>query len=145
MKVISMENNMTMPNGRRQYNPHAVVIRFFLLFPLFFFISQICAFADTTVGGTIATDTVWSLAGSPYIVTSNIIVQGTDGDDGITTLRIEPGVRVSFNSGRSLAIGAGSGSPGALSSLSWPVRTTCPWMLPAISTWPTHSIIESER
>jgi hypothetical protein len=52
------------------------------------------AISDTTVGGTIATDTTWTLAESPYIVTSNLTVKGTDGADGITTLTIEPGVEV---------------------------------------------------
>ena len=33
--------------------------------------------ADTNVGGTINTDTIWTLADSPYIVTSNLTVKGT--------------------------------------------------------------------
>ena len=72
------------------------------------------AFADTTVGGTISTDTVWALSGSPYIVTSTITVKGTDGADGITTLTIEPGVTVKFNPYQRMTIGASSGDPGAL-------------------------------
>ena len=70
--------------------------------------------ADTTVGGTIDADTVWSLSGSPYIVTSTITVKGTDGADGITTLTIEPGVTVKFNQYQRMNIGASSGDPGAL-------------------------------
>jgi sugar lactone lactonase YvrE len=68
----------------------------------------------TVVGGTISTDTVWTLTGSPYIVTSNITVQGNDGADGITTLTIQPGVVVKFNQYSYLNIGAASGNPGAL-------------------------------
>ncbi len=69
--------------------------------------------ADTSVGGTISVDTTWTQAGSPYVVTSTITVQGTDGADGITTLTIEPGVTIKFYHGY-LNIGAASGSPGAL-------------------------------
>ena len=68
----------------------------------------------TNVGGLISTDTTWTLAGSPYIVTSNITVQGTDGADGITTLTIEPGVVVKFNQYCIMDIGATSGDSGAL-------------------------------
>jgi len=52
----------------------------------------------TDVGGIIDTDTTWTLAGSPYIVTSNVLV-----NSGVT-LTIEPCVVVKFNSGRALQI-----------------------------------------
>ncbi len=69
--------------------------------------------ASTTVpGGTISTDTTWTLAGSPYVVTGGVDVKGTDGPDGVTTLTIEPGVEVRFNAGRWLKVG--DGAPGAL-------------------------------
>lgn len=71
--------------------------------------------AATTVGGTISTDTTWTLAGSPYTVTSSITVAGTSGADGVTTLTIQPGVVVRFSQGTSMTIGTGSSSsPGAL-------------------------------
>jgi hypothetical protein len=60
------------------------------LLPALLFLQAVSA--DTTVGGTISTDTTWTLANSPYIVTSNITVIGTDGADSITTLTIEAGV-----------------------------------------------------
>ena len=82
----------------------------FFLYPLL----PLTSFADTTVGGTISTDTVWALSGSPYVVASNITVKGTDGADGITTLTVEPGVVVKFNQYRYMNIGASSGDPGAL-------------------------------
>ncbi|RJQ79493.1 MAG: hypothetical protein C4519_10920, partial [Desulfobacteraceae bacterium] len=90
------------------------------MIPPFFYMTMLLiifastAEAATTVSGTIAVDTIWSLAGSPYIVTGSITVQGTDGDDGVTTLTIEPGVQMRFNSGCGLYVGNSSGSPGAL-------------------------------
>ena len=50
------------------------------------------------VGGPIDTDTTWTLAGSPYIVTSPILVM-----EGVT-LTIEPGVTVRFNSHKALQV-----------------------------------------
>jgi hypothetical protein len=88
-------------------------ITLFLLL-LFFLWTVPSAAADTTVGGAIAADTTWALAGSPYIVTSNITVKGTDGADGITTLTVEPGVEIRMNAYRQIIVGASSGDPGAL-------------------------------
>jgi hypothetical protein len=94
--------------------------------------------ADTTVGGTISTDTTWTVADSPYIVTSNITVKGTDGADGITTLTIEPGVVVKLNSSRYIIIGASSGDPGALSAVGTaadPITFTSNQASPAPGDW----------
>jgi len=52
----------------------------------------------TDVGGIISTNTTWTLAGSPYIVTSNILVSAG------ARLTIEPGVTVKFNAGKSMQI-----------------------------------------
>ena len=52
----------------------------------------------TEVSGIIASDTVWTLAGSPYIVTGNVLVQSG------VQLIIEPGVQVRFNADRALQI-----------------------------------------
>jgi len=49
------------------------------------------ASADTTVGGTIAADTTWALAGSPFLVTSNVAI-----NSGVT-LTVELGVTVKLN------------------------------------------------
>ncbi len=74
------------------------------------------ALAQTTVpGGTISTDTTWTIGGSPYTVTGTVSVAGTDGADGITTLTIAPGVVVLFDAGVQLQIGGtAAGTPGAL-------------------------------
>lgn len=50
------------------------------------------------VGGPIDTDTTWTLAGSPYIVVSPVLVM-----EGVT-LTIEPGVTIRFNSHKALQI-----------------------------------------
>jgi len=94
--------------------------------------------ADTTVGGIIDADTVWTTAGSPYIVTSNITVKGTDGPDAISTLTIEPGVIVKFNSYKSLEIGASSVVPGALNaqgSITEPIVFTSSQANPSPGDW----------
>ena len=67
--------------------------------------------ADTTVGGVIPADTTWTLAGSPYNVTSTVQVYGTSTTP--ATLTIEPGVVVKFASNIGLQIGNGT-SQGAL-------------------------------
>ncbi|HVM44473.1 MAG TPA: right-handed parallel beta-helix repeat-containing protein [Candidatus Thermoplasmatota archaeon] len=72
--------------------------------------------AETFVnGGTISTDTTWTLAGSPYILRGSVTISGTNGADGVTTLTIEPGVEVRFNANTGLTIGTtSSATPGAL-------------------------------
>ena len=86
-----------------------ILLRFSML--VFLFALPAFSLADTTVGGTISTDTIWTVSGSPYIVTSSITIQGVDGADGITTLTIEPGAEVRFNSNIQLNVGASSGNP----------------------------------
>ncbi|MFA5033106.1 MAG: T9SS type A sorting domain-containing protein [bacterium] len=52
----------------------------------------------TNVSGTISTNTLWDTTGSPYIVTGNVTV------DTLVTLRIEPGVKVLFNTAKGITI-----------------------------------------
>lgn len=53
---------------------------------------------QTNVSGYILSNTTWTLAGSPYIVTGNTLV-----NNGVT-LTIEPGVVVKFDSTKALQI-----------------------------------------
>ncbi|KAF0217917.1 MAG: Parallel beta-helix repeat, partial [Geobacteraceae bacterium] len=73
---------------------------------LILFIPAVPSLADTTVGGRISSDTVWTLSGSPYIVTSSVQVYGTTTTP--VTLTIEPGVVVMFASNTGLYIGNGT-------------------------------------
>lgn len=64
-----------------------------IIIPAVFFAAFVLASkvnAATEVSSTIVTDTTWTLANSPYIVTGNILV-----NEGVT-LTIEPGVDVKF-------------------------------------------------
>ena len=111
---------------------------FSIVLILLFFLFVQPVSADTTVGGTISADTVWAATGSPYVVTSNIIVKGTDGVDGITTLTIEPGATIKFNQSRYMTIGASSGDPGALiaqGTVSAPIVFTSNQATPAPGDW----------
>ncbi|HMF09600.1 MAG TPA: hypothetical protein VKJ00_10720, partial [Thermoanaerobaculia bacterium] len=53
--------------------------------------------AQTNVSGTISTNTTWTLAGSPYIVTSDVFVENSAAP--VPVLTIQAGVTVKFNSG----------------------------------------------
>ncbi|SCY85578.1 parallel beta-helix repeat (two copies), partial [Desulfoluna spongiiphila] len=86
----------------------------FVLTMVFLVMTASSVSAATQVSGDITKDTTWTLAGSPYVVTSSIRVQGTDGDDGVTTLMVNPGVEVKFNSNSGLSVGGSSGAPGGL-------------------------------
>jgi hypothetical protein len=58
--------------------------------------------AQTSVSGSIAADTQWTLEGAPYIVDGDVVVQNA------ATLRIEPGVTVYMAQNASLAVQSGS-------------------------------------
>ena len=51
-----------------------------------------------SVGGTISADTTWTLANSPYVVTSDLVIEND------VTLTIEPGVAVFFQDGTGLEV-----------------------------------------
>ena len=56
------------------------------------------AYSATNVGGTVSSDTTWDLAGSPYIVISDVTVGNA------VTLTIDAGVEVKFEAGRAMTI-----------------------------------------
>ncbi len=83
----------------------------FLMPLILILVSTTLSQANTSVGGRIASDTTWTLANSPYIVTSTVQVYGTS--TAPVTLTIEPGVVVRFKAGMGLQVGFGS-NQGAL-------------------------------
>ncbi len=86
----------------------------YLLLLVLLFVLSGNAWADTTVGGRISADTRWTMAGSPYVVTSTIQVYGTSSSSP-ATLTIDPGVTVKFAAGAGIQIGGGSATyPGSL-------------------------------
>ncbi|WP_028579025.1 thrombospondin type 3 repeat-containing protein [Desulfogranum japonicum] len=62
-------------------------------------------------GGTLSQDATWKPV-APYRVRGSLTVQGTDGDDQVTTLRIEPGVTVRFNQNTQISVAYSA--PGAV-------------------------------
>lgn len=68
------------------------------LIPFLFIIAYLTSNAQTAVSGSILSNTVWPLSGSPYIVSGNLVVFSG------VTLTVDPGVTVKFNSGASLEV-----------------------------------------
>ena len=66
------------------------------------------ASAQTDVGGPILGDTTWDLAGSPYTVTTTIIVGAN------ATLTVDPGVEIRVGPSLALTIGSQAFGPGTL-------------------------------
>ncbi|MCC7202329.1 MAG: hypothetical protein IT393_06700, partial [Nitrospirae bacterium] len=88
----------------------------FIFIPLLIVILflPIGAFASTSVGGRISTDTTWTLSGSPYVVTSAVQFYGNTSTP--ITLTIEPGVVVKFQTGTYLQIANGMNYPAGLNA-----------------------------
>lgn len=76
-------------------------------FVIFYFLLIVSGlYAQTNVGGTISSDSTWTLSKSPYNVTSTVTVRNG------ATLTIESGVEVIFPGSSALNIGSSSTSPG---------------------------------
>jgi hypothetical protein len=93
---------MAVPNGLRSHALQAYCLRMnysrlytISLIGLLSLTAQCCA---ATVGGLVSANTNWSLADSPYIATSSVLV------DAGATLTIEPGVEVRFTQGTGLVV-----------------------------------------
>lgn len=69
-----------------------------------------CVWSDTFVGGTISSDTTWTRSAGPYVVTSNVFVQGSASP----VLTVQHGVTVRFRPGAALIVG--QAAPGALNA-----------------------------
>ncbi len=93
-----------------KYSVFSVSILFLTLF-----ISPFSASASTTIDADITTNTTWTVANSPYVVTFPITV--TQGN----TLNIDPGVVVKFDYGTSLTV---DGTLKALGTNALPVYLT---------------------
>lgn len=86
-----------------------------------------CVNANSTyVEGHIAEDTTWSLAGSPFVVVRDVVV------DPNATLAIEPGVVVRFAEGCSLVV---NGSLYAVGTTTKPITFTSNKATPAPGDW----------
>lgn len=72
-------------------------MRIFTIF-VFLLAFTISGFAQTSFSGTISTNTIWDLAGSPYTITGNVTLNHDD------TLTIEPNVVVYFTNGTGMYI-----------------------------------------
>lgn len=80
-------------------------------YPIFIYASRVNGLVSATFtgntyqmiqvrGDTITTDSIWQNLGIPYYIdsTQHVWVQGTNGADGVTTLTIQPGATLKFQS-----------------------------------------------
>lgn len=88
-------------------------------------ISQV-AKAQTSVSGFISSNTNWTLAGSPYIITGNTII-----DSGFVLI-IDPGVVVKFNTSKSLQV---NGTLRAIGNSTNKITFTSNQVTPAPGDW----------
>jgi len=94
-----------------------------ILIPIFIVGSAI---AQTNISGFISSNTTWTVAGSPYIITGNTLL-----DSGFT-LTIDPGVVVKFTKGKSLQI---SGTLRAIGTSAAQITFTSNAVTPAPGDW----------
>ncbi len=107
----------------------------FALIVLSVFIFPINVFADTEVSGVISEDTTWTLVNSPYIVTGDVSVYKSSSE--FSTLTIEPGVEIRFNSNCGLYVGVSifQGALKALGTETDPILFTSSDPSPSPGSW----------
>ncbi len=92
-------------------------------------ITQARPLADTIIpGGTLTSDTTWTMAGSPYVVQGDVTVASG------VTLTVQPGVIVKFNANTSLNVQAG-GRLIAQGNIAQPIAFTSSAASPAAGDW----------
>lgn len=98
-----------------------------LYFTVLLFSVQMILFAQTNVSGGIYSNTTWNVAGSPYVVTGNIVVFDN------VTLTIDPGVTVKFDDGIDMEI---RGTLSAIGTLADTIVFTSNSATPVRGSWP---------
>lgn len=90
------------------------------------------------VGDTISLDSYWENP-EPYFITGDVLVRGLDGADLVTTLTLEPGARLEFNSLTQLIIGdnsaANAGALMAVGTAAEPIVFTARTGSPSPGYW----------
>jgi len=109
------------------------IICFLILISIILFLPS-PTWAETEIGGNIISDTIWTKANSPYIVTSTVqVLEGVK-------LVIEPGVVVKFNSGTGLSIGGELNATGTADEM---IKLTSNQTTPAPGDWYGLKFIDS--
>jgi hypothetical protein len=95
------------------------------------------------LAGTVIHDATWTTAAGALVALGSLNVRGTDGQDGVTTLAIGPGVTMRFLPTSNLVVGGASVlQPGALVAdgdagpVSAPIVFTSTEPAPAAGAWP---------
>jgi len=94
------------------------------------------------LGGTVSLDSIWFDDPGPFVALGNLVVRGFDGGDGVTRLRLNPGVEIRFSNGNRLHVGGNSGAPGELyadgrlgGDFTDPIRFASANAIPATGDW----------